>query len=344
MTKLSEPFRLKGLELNNRIVMAPMCQYSVDAEDGTPNEWHYVHYVSRAVGGTGLIIMEMTNVEPDGRISNRCLGLWNDEQIPAYARIVRESQRYGARMGIQIAHAGRKATDADVPVSSSPIPVEPTGWKTPRELTTAEVRDKVALFRGAARRAVEAGFDTIELHGAHGYLIHQFHSPSLNHRTDEYGEDRMRFGCEVIRAVREVMPADMPLILRFSATEYIEGGYDLEYGLELARRYKEAGVDILHVSSGGEAPPNGSRQPGNYPGYQVPYARAVREAAGIPVIAVGMLDEPELAQSVVASGDAELAAIGRAMLRNPYWAVDALRKIDGVRSEQPAYKRGYPAD
>lgn len=343
MIKLSEPFRLKGLELNNRIVMAPMCQYSVDAEDGTPNEWHYVHYVSRAVGGTGLIMMEMTNVEPDGRISNRCLGLWDDAQIPAYARIVRESQRYGARIGIQIAHAGRKATDAAVPVSSSPFPVEPTGWKTPRELTTAEVREKVGLFRAAARRAVAAGFDTIELHGAHGYLIHQFHSPSLNKRADEYGEDRMRFGCEVIRAVREVMPPDMPLIMRFSAVEYIEGGYDLDYGLELARRYKEAGVDIFHVSSGGEAPPNGSRQPGNYPGYQVPYARAVREATGMPVIAVGMLDEPELAQSVVAGGDAELAAIGRAMLRNPYWAVDALRKIDGVRAEQPAYKRGYPA-
>ncbi|QJC50221.1 NADH:flavin oxidoreductase/NADH oxidase [Paenibacillus albicereus] len=342
MAKLSEPFRLKGLELKNRIVMAPMCQYSVEEQDGTPNDWHFVHYVSRAVGGTGLILVEMTNVEPDGRITNRCLGLWDDAQIPAYARIVRECQRYGARVGVQIAHAGRKATDAERPVSSSPIPVEPTGWKTPHELTTAEVREQVGLFREAARRAVEAGFDTIELHGAHGYLIHQFHSPSLNRRTDEYGQDKLRFGCEVIAAVREVMPADMPLLLRFSATEYIEGGYGLDYGLEIARRYKEAGVDILHVSSGGEAPPNGSRQPGNYPGYQVPMARAVREAAGIPVIAVGMLDEPELAQSVVQSGDADLAGIGRALLRNPYWAVDALMKTEGLRAEQPAYKRGYP--
>ncbi|ASS67710.1 MULTISPECIES: NADH:flavin oxidoreductase/NADH oxidase [unclassified Paenibacillus] len=342
MAKLSDKIILGNLELKNRIVMPPMCQYSVEAEDGTPNEWHYVHYVSRAVGGTGLIIMEMTNVEPDGRITNRCLGLWSDEQIPAYKRIVDECRRYGAKVGVQIAHAGRKATDAAVPVSSSPIPVEPEGWKTPRELTTEEAEAQVELFRQAARRAVEAGFDTIELHGAHGYLIHQFHSPSLNRRTDKYGQDRMLFGCEVIRAVKEVLPEGMPLVMRISAMEYITGGYDLDYGAELARRYQEAGVDAFDVSSGGEAPPNGVLQPGNYPAYQAPMARRIKEETGLPVIAVGMLDEPEVAAAVVGTGDADLAAVGRAMLRNPYWAVDAILKTEGGRTEQAPYKRGYP--
>ena len=342
MTRLSDSFGFKDLELKNRIVMPPMCQYSVEAEDGTPGEWHYVHYVSRAVGGTGLIILEMTNVEPDGRITNRCLGLWDDAQIPAYKRIVEECQRYGAKVAIQIAHAGRKATDAAQPVGSSALPVEETGWKVPRELTTEEVEARVGLFRESVRRAVEAGFDTIELHGAHGYLIHQFHSPSINNRTDKYGEDKALFGCEVIRAAREVMPAGMPLIVRISAMEYIDGGYGLDYGLELARRYKEAGADIFDVSSGGEAPPKGPLQPGNYAGYQVPMARAVREATGVPVIAVGILDEPEVAQSVIGNGDADLAAVGRAMLRNPYWAVDALAKLEGLRIEQAPYKRGYP--
>lgn len=325
MAQLDSPFTLKGLSLKNRIVMAPMCQFSVDAEDGTPNDWHYVHYVSRAVGGTGLIIVEMTDVDPDGRITNRDLGFWSDDQIPAYQRIVSGVHKYGAKIGIQLAHAGRKAEDAAQPVGASNIPV--FELKPPRALTTEEVKVTVTQFKEAAVRAVEAGFDTIELHGAHGYLLHQFHSPGINNRTDEYGQDFSRFGVEVIQAVRSVMPSDMPLMMRISAVEYMDGGYGLEHSIELGKRYKEAGVDIFHVSSGGEAPP-GVLKPANHAGYQVPFARAFKQALNVPVIAVGKLDDPHLAEATVANGDAELIAVGRGMLNDPYWALHAIKTID----------------
>ncbi|TYP75528.1 NADH:flavin oxidoreductase/NADH oxidase [Paenibacillus methanolicus] len=323
MSHLDQPFTLGNLTLKNRIVMPPMCQYAVEAKDGIPNEWHYVHYVSRAIGGTGLIIIEMTDVEPDGRISDYDLGLWSDEQVPAFARIIKEAQKYGAKVGIQIAHAGRKAEDAAQPVGPSALRVD-ENFKVPRALTKDEVAGMVIKFADAARRAVEAGVDTIELHGAHGYLIHQFHSPAINDRTDEYGQDKARFGVEVIRAVKAQMPAGMPLIMRVSAIEYIDGGYDLSDLLPVLEQYSAAGVDAFDVSSGGEGPA-GKRKPGNYPGYQVAFAREIKQALGLPVIAVGNLDDPKLAESVVASGDAELIAVGRAMLRDPYWAYNALR-------------------
>lgn len=336
---LDTPFTLKGLTVKNRIVMAPMCQYSVEAKDGKPNEWHFVHYVSRAIGGTGLIIIEMTDVEPDGRITDYDLGLWSDDHVPAFARIISEAKKYGARVGIQVAHAGRKAQDAPVPVAPSPIAVEPNA-KTPRALTTEEVREMVQKFKAAARRAVEAGVDTIELHGAHGYLLHQFHSPSLNQRDDVYGKDRARFGVEVIEAVKSVMPTDMPLLFRISAVEYIDGGYGLDYAIELCRRYKEAGVDMFHVSSGGEGPA-GARKPGNYPGYQIPMARGIKEALDVPVIGVGLLDEPKLAEAVVANGDVDLVAVGRGMLRDPYWALHALRATGRSVEVPEQYRRGF---
>ncbi|MFB5674987.1 NADH:flavin oxidoreductase/NADH oxidase [Paenibacillus terreus] len=338
---LFTPYTIKGLELKNRIVMAPMCQYSVTAKDGIPNDWHYVHYTSRAVGGTGLIIIEMTDVEPDGRISDYDLGLWSDEHIPAFRRIADGVHEHGAKLGIQIAHAGRKAEDAAEPVAPSAIEF-PGGepYKKPRALTTEEVREMVRKFGEAARRAVAAGVDTIEIHGAHGYLIHQFHSPLTNKRDDIYGQDLSRFGVEVIKAIKKEMPENMPLLFRISAVEYADGGYDIDHAIELLKKYRDAGVDVVHVSSGGEGTP-GARRPGNHPGYQVPFARQIREEVGIPVIAVGRLDDPDMAQSVIGNGDAELVAVGRGMLSDPYWAVHAAVTLGEEHKVPVQYERAF---
>ncbi|WP_462410756.1 NADH:flavin oxidoreductase/NADH oxidase [Neobacillus sp. Marseille-QA0830] len=325
MPSLMEPFECKGLQLKNRIVMPPMCQYSVEAKDGKPNDWHFTHYTSRAVGGAGLIIMEMTDVEPDGRITDYDLGIWSDEHIPSFKRIIEACQSYGAKVGIQIAHAGRKAEDAAQPVSSSAIQFSEQ-YKQPRELTTEEVQAMVGKFEAAFGRAVKAGVDTIEIHGAHGYLIHQFQSPLTNQRTDPYGEDKARFGMEVIQAARHVMPDWMPLIMRISATEYTEGGYGIDYAIDLAKRYQEAGVDIFHVSSGGEGT-TGPAAAG--PGYQLDLAQSIKRALDIPVIAVGRMEDPKLADEAIRDGKADLAAVGRGMLRSPYWASEASIALGG---------------
>lgn len=338
MSHLGMPYTLKSLTLRNRIVMSPMCQYSVDAEDGIPNDWHFVHYTSRAIGGTGLIIIEMTDVDPDGRISNRDLGIWSDEHVPAFRRLIDQLHKYGAKVAIQVAHAGRKATDANPPVGPSSIAFD-GNYKTPRELTTEEVWKLVDQFADGARRAVQAGVDTIELHGAHGYLIHQFMSPNANKRADEFGQDYSKFGVEVIKAVKKVIPPDMPLLMRVSAIEYAPGGYDLDHSLEVFRKFRDAGVDLFDVSSGGDGV--GGRPLVPSPGYQVPLARAVKEVLNMPVMSVGVLGDAELAERVVADGDAELVAIGRPMLRNPYWAVDALRTLDGKAEVVKQYERGY---
>jgi len=336
---LDTPFALKDLKLKNRIVMAPMCQYSVDAKDGIPNEWHYVHYVSRAIGGTGLILMEMTDVDPDGRITDQDLGLWSDEHIPAFKRIISEVHKYGSKIGIQIAHAGRKAEDAEQPVGPSAIPAGTT-YRTPKPLSVDEIKKIVNQFKDAARRAVEAGVDTIEIHGAHGYLVHQFQSPGMNVREDEYGQDLAKFGIEVIQAMKSVMPAEMPLIMRISAIEYMDNGYGLDHSIDMSRRYKEAGVDVFHVSSGGEGP-TGVRRPGNYPGYQVPFARAIKDALQVPVIAVGMLEDPKLAEATIANEDADLVAVARGMLRDPYWATHAIQAVKGKVNPVKPYERAY---
>ncbi|OWA37387.1 NADPH dehydrogenase [Saccharibacillus sp. O16] len=342
MTDLFTPFEYKGLKLPNRIVLPPMCQYAVDAEDGVPNEWHDVHYISRAVGGTGFIIAEMSGIHPDGRITNRDTGIWSDEMIPAWKKIVDGIHRYGAKAAIQLGHAGRKAQDAHPPVAPSAIAFDET-YQTPRALTTEEVRETVQMYGEAARRAIQAGFDTVEIHGAHGYLIHQFHSPLTNKRDDEYGQDLARFGEEVTRAVRAEVPADMPVLIRVSAAEYVDGGYSVDEIMDVFRRYRDAGADIFHVSTGGEGPIGSGGGPGSGPGYQVGIAERVREALGVPVIAVGLLDEYEDAQRVVTEGRAELVAIGRAMLRDPYWAIHASRALGGNLEVVEPYRRGYRA-
>ncbi|HJE19064.1 MAG TPA: NADH:flavin oxidoreductase/NADH oxidase [Aliicoccus persicus] len=340
MNTLFQPYQFKNLSLRNRVVMAPMCQYS--AEDGIANDWHFVHYTSRAIGGVGLVIVEMTNIEPDGRITDNCLGLWNDKQQAALKRIVDAVHQHGAKIGIQIAHAGRKATDAKTPVSASDI-AHSERYKTPHALTTEETEAMVQKYKDTAARAVAAGFDTIEIHGAHGYLIHQFQSPSINNRDDKYGQDRSLFGVEVVEAVKSVMPDDMPLLFRTSVYEFAEGGYDLDYGIDMCKRYVEAGVDMLHVSAGGEGTPSKSRFTGAYPGYMLNFARAVKEACDVPVIAVGILDDVSTAEYAVSSGASDLAAIGRALLRDPHWVLNQGQAIDkSARSFIPEqYERGY---
>ncbi|MRH42200.1 NADPH dehydrogenase [Aquibacillus halophilus] len=334
---LLDTFELKGLTLKNRIVMSPMCQYSVKAKDGIPNDWHFIHYTSRAIGGTGLILMEMTDVEPDGRISDYDLGIWSDDHIPAFKKIIDSCHSYGAKVGIQIAHAGRKAEDAEQPVSSSAIAFSDK-YKTPREMTTVEVEKLVTKFEMAFERAIKAGVDTIELHGAHGYLIHQFQSPLTNKRTDKYGQDKSLFGVEIIKAARKVIPEDMPLIMRISAVEYDQDGYDLDYAIDIAKRYKEAGVDIFDVSSGGEST-NGPSSTGL--GYQVNYAKALKDALGVPTIAVGRMDDADFSNQVIHDQKADLVAVGRGMLRNPFWANEAALTLGGKRLTPRQLDAGY---
>ncbi|MFJ7744483.1 NADH:flavin oxidoreductase/NADH oxidase [Peribacillus sp. NPDC097295] len=327
MNHLFSPYTIKNLELKNRVVMPPMCQYSVYAEDGIPTSWHQHHYVSRAIGGTGLIIVEMTDVEPAGRITNRDLGLWSDDQVGAFTKIVDEVHQHGAKIAIQIAHAGRKAEDAETPVAPSAIAFD-ENYKTPRALETEEVKGMVEKFRLAVRRAVQAGFDAIELHGAHGYLIHQFTSPLTNKREDEYGKDLTKFGVEVIKAAKSEMPADMPLIMRISAKEYVDGGYGIEESIEFSKVFKEAGVDMFHVSSGGEGPIGADGRPGTHASYQTPLAREIKKALDIPVIAVGRLEDPILANSIIGNEEADLVAVGRGMLRQPYWTLEASKTLN----------------
>jgi NADPH2 dehydrogenase len=340
MKDILSPYTVKGLELKNRIVMPPMCQYSVEKKDGIATEWHYMHYVSRAIGGTGLIIIEMTDVEPDGRISDYDLGLWSDEQIPALKRIVDACHSYGAKVGIQIAHAGRKAEDAEVPVAPTALAFDEHS-KLPRSLTTEEVKGMVEKFGNAAARAVKAGFDTIEIHGAHGYLIHQFHSPLTNKREDEYGNDLTLFGREVIKAAKAVMPADMPLLMRISAKEYVEEGYGIQDSIAFAKEYQGAGVDMFHISSGGEGPIAAWGRPGTHAAYQVPLAKEIKEALQVPVIAVGRLDDPTLANAVIGNEEADLVAVGRGLLRNPYWALEAATQLKKETQVPKQYTSGF---
>lgn len=326
---LTTPFSIKNLSVKNRLVMPPMCQYK--AHDGLANDWHFVHYTSRAVGGVGLIIVEMTNVAANGRISPHCLGLWNDEQRDRFKKIVDSVHAQGSKIAVQIAHAGRKALGADLVVSSSamqydgPVDAGNGQWtyQLPHALTKAEILDIVQAFKASVKRAVEAGFDAIELHGAHGYLIHQFYSPKMNQRSDEYGQDKMLFGEQVIKAAKSVMPDQMPLIVRISAQEYGQDGFTQEYGCQVAKRFAEAGADVLHVSGGGDGQLDAAHTPIFNAGYQVYLANAVKQATQLPIIAVGMLDDAHVADYVLGSHQADLVAVGRGLLRDPYWLLNA---------------------
>nr|WP_230884427.1 NADH:flavin oxidoreductase/NADH oxidase [Planomonospora sp. ID82291] len=331
--------------------MAPMCQYSAAAdgpETGVPNDWHLSHLAARAAGGTGLILTEATAVSPEGRISPADLGLWNERQEEAFARITRFLTEYGTVPGIQLAHAGRKAStdltwrggrpvgEADGgwrPVGPSPLPFAP-GHPVPHELTADEIQRVVGDFARAAERALRAGFQVAEVHGAHGYLIGEFLSPHSNHRTDGYGgsfDGRIRLALEVVDAVRAVWPEDLPVFFRVSATDWLtenpedeREGWTVDDTVRLAKELLTRGVDLLDVSSGGNAP--GARIPTG-PGYQVPFAARVRAETDLPVAAVGEITEPRQAEEIVASGQADAVLLGRELLRTPYWPNLAAREL-----------------
>lgn len=357
MSNLFESLSLRSVTLRNRIGVAPMCQYS--AEDGFATDWHLVHLGSRALGGAALIISEATAVEPRGRISPQDLGIWSDAHIAGLRRVTAFIESHGAVPGIQIAHAGRKAgtrrpwegrdplSDAEggwLPVAPSPLAFNAT-YRVPHELETAELAQIREAFADAARRAREAGFRFVEIHAAHGYLLHNFLSPLTNHRTDSYGgsfENRIRFPLEVVRAVRQAWGEDLPLAVRISASDWYEGGWTVEDSVEFSKHMKAAGVDLVDCSSGGSVP---EQKITATAGYQVPFAEAVRHEAAIPTAAVGLITTPEQAQAVIAEGRADVVLLGREMLRDPYWPIRAaitLKQPFGAAiAPPPQYERGY---
>ncbi|SIT81360.1 NADPH dehydrogenase NamA [Edaphobacillus lindanitolerans] len=337
MSKLFEPIEIKGVTLRNRIVMSPMCMYSCPEQDGRVQDWHLVHYPSRAVGGAGLIIVEATAVQPEGRISNEDLGIWEDGHTDGLRRLTELVKSHGAAAGIQLAHAGRKSeTDGDI-FAPSAIAFSDR-YKQPNEMTADDIRETVSAFREAARRAKEAGFDVIELHGAHGYLLNEFLSPLSNLREDEYGgsaENRYRIVRETIDAVKEVW--DGPLFVRISASDWTEGGMKPDDYVPMVQWMKEQGVDLIDVSSGAVV----QARIESYPGYQVPFSETIRTGAGILTGAVGMITEPEHAEEIVQNGRADLVLLGRELLRDPFWPRRAAEKLGAELDTPVQYERGW---
>ena len=335
---LLRPLTLRSLTVRNRAWVAPMCQYS--AVDGVPQDWHLVHLGGLARGGAGLVITEATAVVPEGRISPADTGLWSDDQVPAWRRIVDFAHGQGAAIAVQLAHAGRKASTSVPWAGRGPVADDEGGWepvgpgtaaypglRTPRSLTTDEVTDVVRAFGDAARRAVAAGFDAVEVHAAHGYLLHEFLSPLSNDRTDAYGgsyDARTRLLREVVAAVREAVGEDRPVLVRISATDHLDGGWAVEDSVRLAALLREYGVDLVDVSSGGNAPARIEVGPG----YQLPLARAVR-ATGVTTGAVGLITDPHQAEQVLADGDADVVLLGREVLRDPHWPLRAAAALGG---------------
>jgi 2,4-dienoyl-CoA reductase-like NADH-dependent reductase (Old Yellow Enzyme family) len=340
--ELFAPLTLRGVTLRNRIGVSPMCQYWV--KEGMPGDWHLVHLGSRAVGGAGLVIAEATAVEPRGRISPEDTGIWSDQHADAWKRVASFVKEYGAVAGIQIAHAGRKAStfapwqrkgmDVNVPeaeggwlpVAPSPIPFR-NGSVTPKELTVAEIKGIQQRFREATSRARAAGFEFLEIHGAHGYLAHSFHSPLSNHRQDEYGgsfENRIRFTLETVRLVRSEWPDHLPLSVRLSCSDWVEGGWTIADSIELSKLLKAEGVDLIDASSGYGVP--GVRYP-VAPGWQVPFAAAIRRDANIPTAAVGMITEAAQANDIIANNEADIVLLASEMLRDAYWPFHAAQKL-----------------
>jgi 2,4-dienoyl-CoA reductase-like NADH-dependent reductase (Old Yellow Enzyme family) len=351
--KLFAPFRVREVELKNRIVVSPMCEYS--AKDGHPQQWHMVHLGSRAVGGAALVMTEASAVEARGRISEADAGIYLDAHVDSWRPIAAFIKQQGAVPGMQLAHAGRKGSTAAPWTGGQPIlssaggwkPVAPSalpfdiGYETPTELSVQDIAEIVGAFRAAAARALAVGFEVVEIHGAHGYLLHEFLSPLCNTRRDEYGgslDNRLRLALEVTKAVREVWPQRLPLFFRVSASDWAEGGWDLRQTIELSRRLKLLDVDLIDCSSGGAVPhakiPIG-------PGYQVEFAAAIRREAEIATGAVGMITDPAQADAIVSTDQADLVLLARELLRDPYWPRRAAKEL-GAKIEPPAqYQRAW---
>lgn len=354
-TSLFSPLQLREITFANRIGVSPMCQYS--SIDGFATDWHLVHLGARAQGGAGLVMLEASAVTPEGRISSGDLGIWKDEHVPALQRIAHFLHSQGARAGIQLAHAGRKGSMTPpfhgerllTPAEGAWTPVAPSAiafsdsYAVPQALDQPGIDAVVKAFAEAAQRALQAGFDLVEIHAAHGYLLHEFLSPLSNHRSDQYGgsfENRVRLLLQVVDAVRAVWPQDRPVFVRISATDWTEGGWTIDESVALAKLLKQHGVDLVDVSSGGNVPH--AKIP-VAPGYQVPFAARIRREAGIATAAVGMITEPEQANNLIADGHADMILMAREFLRDPYWPVHAAQQLNQPASWPQQYLRAAPA-
>ena len=353
MSLLFSPIKIRSLEIKNRLWVSPMCMYSCENQDGVVGDWHLVHLGSRAIGGAGLVMAEATGVNPEGRISPWCPGIWSDEQIPGWKKITDFIRTAGSVSALQLAHAGRKASTYRSWSGSGTVPLSDGGWESysatnvafegysaPRMLAQEEISGLVDDFRSAARRAKEAGFDALEIHAAHGYLIHQFLSPITNNRTDNYGgslENRARLLLEIVESVRKEIGDEMPLMVRFSATDYVPGGWDQEQTNQVAMWAREAGADLFDISSGGLV--TGVKIPTG-PGYQVDYSKSTSEATGTNVSAVGQITTAKQAEEILQSGQVDVIMAARQFLRDPYFGLRAAHELGDEVSWPVQYERG----
>jgi len=347
MSKLFSPIKIRNIELKNRIAVSPMCQYS--SINGVPTDWHLVHLGSRAVGGAGLIITEATAVSPKGRISPDDAGIWNDEQVNAYKRITSFIKSQNSVSGIQLAHAGRKASTYSPWKGNGEVKVENGGWQTiapssipftenfphPKEMNENDIKLIIDQFGKAAKKSIKAGFEVIELHFAHGYLVHEFYSPLSNHRKDNYGgslENRCRLAIEIAKSVRETIPDGTPLFARISSTDWVDGGWDIDQSVQLAKWLKDVGVDLIDCSSGGNV--SNAKIPAG-PGYQIPFAEKIKKEAKILTGGVGLITTAEQAEEIIKSEKADVVLLARELLRDPYWALHAAKKLNVDLTDWP---------
>lgn len=342
MALLFSPLKIGNVEIKNRIVMPPMCMYKVKDDNGLPRCFHRLHYAARSIGGVGLIIVEATAVEPRGRITHNDLGLWNDEQTGEHARLVKECVKYGAKMAVQLAHAGRKSECDSEPIAPSALKFSDE-YKTPREMNAADIAQVKADFVAAAKRAEQAGYEIIEIHAAHGYLISEFLSPSINKRKDEYGgsfENRIRLACEILADIKNAVK--IPVGVRISADSWLTGDWDLASSVRLAKELENLGAAFIHVSAGGLfAEKELDNMPKFTPLYQAGYAKAVKEAVKIPVIAVGLITKASEGEALLIGGACDAVAYGRELLRNPNFAQSAMSELGEKELIEKPYKRAF---